>query len=394
MFHIWIILFSVAVAGTFIAEKIKQPYPTLLVIIGLVIGLLPIKELESFRTYATNDVIFQTIIIMVFLSALLGDASLKMPFSELKENRKPILLLSILATILTFIVIAVGSYWVLGLSIQQSLLFGSLMSATDPVSVLSIFKTMGLNKRLSMIVEGESLANDGVAVVLFKIALITTTISVNGILNASTMFLKVIIGSIIIGLLLGFLASRITAKIDQHLIEIALSIVLFYGTFEIAEMFHFSGVVAVVMSGLVLGNYGKKFGMSDLTLERMDDFWETVAFIGNSVIFLMVGLEVANIPLSNQSLITIALSVIVVIVARLMALFVSLYFDKTIPSSWKLLMTWGGLKGSLSIALILSVAPTFPGRDLILTITFSNVLFSLLVQGVTLKKMVKLLNVK
>ncbi|UJF33855.1 cation:proton antiporter [Paenibacillus hexagrammi] len=393
MIHYWLVLLAIAVAIAYIADKIRQPYPTLLVVAGLLLGVLPVDAMHEFKTYVVSDHVFQTAVILIFLSALIGEAALKLPFDEIKENKRPILLLALLGTFLTFILIAGLSYMLLGLSLQKALVFGALMAATDPVSVLTIFKSMGLNKKLSIIVEGESLANDGVAVVLFKIALVTTALSMTGVLHGTFEFAKVVVGGMVIGIAGGYVASKITSKIDNYLVEIGLSIVLFYGVFEIAESYHFSGVISVVFAGLLLGTYGKNIGMSDLTHEKMDSFWETIAFIANALIFLMVGLEISNINFTDKWL-EIGGSILIVLAARFIAVYVSLIFDKEIPSVWKPIIAWGGLKGSLSIALLLSVAPDFEGRDLLLAMTFSNVVFSLLVQGTTISKLVAKLNVK
>ena len=393
MIHYWLILMVIAVAIAYVADKIKQPYPTLLVVAGLLLGLIPIPALHEIKEYVASDHIFKTTVILIFLSALIGDAALKLHVHEVKDNKRSILLLALLGTLLTFVIITALCCSLLGLSLQKALVFGSLMAATDPVSVLSIFKSLGLNQKLSVIVEGESLANDGVAVVLFKIALVTTTLSLSGVLSGSFEFVKVVAGGMLIGLLFGYLASRITATIDNYLVEIGLSIVLFYGAFEIAEMFHLSGVIAVVFAGLVLGSYGKKIGMSDLTLEKMDSFWEVIAFIGNAIIFLMVGLEISNIDFADKWF-EITSSILIVLAARFIAVYVSLSMDPSVPRTWKPIIAWGGLKGSLSIALILGVVPDFEGRDLLLAMTFSNVVFSLLVQGTTLSSLVKILKVK
>ncbi|WP_284644138.1 cation:proton antiporter [Paenibacillus silviterrae] len=392
MFTHWLILLAIAVGIAYLADKIKQPYPTLLVVGGLLLGLIPIPALDELKQYVVSDEVFRTAVILIFLSALIGDAALKLPFHEVKENKSPILLLALLGTLLTFVLISGLSYSVLGLTLQQSLIFGALMAATDPVSVLSIFKSMGLNKKLSIIVEGESLANDGVAVVLFKIAIVTTVLSLTSALQGSFEFVKVICGGIAIGAAAGWLVSRITSRIDNYLVEIGLSIILFYGAFELSEAFHLSGVISVVFAGLLLGTYGRNIGMSDLTHEKMDSFWETIAFIANALIFLMVGLEVANIEFGDKWG-TILMSIAIVLAARIIAVYASLVFDREVPKTWKPIIAWGGLKGSLSIALMLSVTPDFEGRELLLAMTFANVIFSLLVQGTTIQRLVAYLKV-
>ncbi|KLV29816.1 MULTISPECIES: cation:proton antiporter [Priestia] len=393
MITYWIILLAIAIGVVFIAEKMKQPYPTFLVVIGLIIGLVPIPALGEIKSYAANDTVFQTTVIFIFLSALLGDAALKLPFDELKRNKKSISLLALLGTFLTFLLVALSTYFFLHLSLQEALIFGALMAATDPVSVLSIFKSMGLNKRLSIVVEGESLANDGVAVVLFQIAVVTTALSLTGTLNALLEFLKVATGGVLIGGVFGLIASRITSKIDHYLVETGLSMVLFYGTFQLAEHFGVSGVISVVVGGVILGTYGRNIGMSDLTHEKVNSFWETIAFLSNALIFLLVGLEVSRIDFLDKGWLIVG-SILIVLLARFLAVYISLAFDKSIPTSWKPIISWGGLKGSLSIALVLGITPEFEGKNLLLAMTFSNVVFSLLIQGTTLKKLVSVLNVK
>lgn len=385
-------MFGISVTIAFLAKKMKQPYPIWLVLTGLAVGLLPVPQLDEIKQYVVTDEVFRTTIITIFLSALLGEASLKLPFSELKENKRPILLLAFGGTFLTFLIVGLAGYYILQLPLQIALVFGALMSATDPVSVLSIFKTMGLNKRLAILVEGESLANDGVAVVLFKIAAFSA-LSLSGIALGAVEFVKVIAGGLLIGLAFGYIASKWVAMIDDYAIEIGISIFLFYGSFLFAEHFHFSGVIAVVVAGLVLGTYGARIGMSELTRTTIDSFWDVVAFVANSVIFLMVGLEIVRIDFIDKWGM-IALSIAIVLVARSIAIYTSLGFVKNISSAWKHVINWGGLKGSLSIALVLSLSPQFAGRDILLALTFANVLFSLIIQGLTVKRLVSFLGVK
>ncbi|MCZ8494335.1 cation:proton antiporter [Priestia megaterium] len=218
-------------------------------------------------------------------------------------------------------------------------------------------------------------------------------LSLTGALEALMEFFKVVSGGVLIGGAFGFFISHITSRIDHYLVEIGLSMVLFYGTFELAEHLHFSGVIAVVVAGVVLGTYGKNVGMSDLTHEKIDSFWETIAFLSNALIFLLVGLEVSRIDFLDKGWLILG-SIIIVLLARFAAVYISLAFDKSIPTSWKHVIAWGGLKGSLSIALVLGITPNFEGRNLLLAMTFSNVVFSLLVQGTTLKKFVSLIGVK
>lgn len=391
--QLWIGLLAISVGVVFIAEKLKQPYPTFLVIVGLLIGNLPIHQVVLLRNYVTNNHIFITVVITIFLSALIGNSSLKLPFRHIRYNQSPIISLSLMGTLLTFLCVTFFSKYLLHLSFQGSMLFGALMSATDTVSVLSIFKNIGLNKRLSIIIEGESLSNDGISVVLYQTALTMSFFTWKGVLVASFDFVWVITCGIIIGFIFGFTISRLIYRIDNYLIETALSIILFYGAFEFAYTCGVSGVVAVVVAGLTFGQWGRKKWMSPHTLARVDSFWETIAFLSNTMIFLMVGMEISTIRWGNRWLM-ILLSIGLVVLARMIAVMSSLLFYRKIPFVWKWLITWGGLKGSLSIALILSVAPTFPNKNYITLLTFGNVVFSLFIQGTTIQPIVRWLKRK
>lgn len=173
VFELSLILVMIAAGITAIAKKVKQPYPIALVLVGAIIGLSNIPILDPVKTFITEGEIFNFVIITLFLPALLGEASLKLSYAHLIENKKPILLLAFGGTLLSFIIVGFSSVWLLGFTIPAAFVFAALMSATDPVSVLSIFKTVGVKKRLSIVVEGESLFNDGLAVVLFKYLLST-----------------------------------------------------------------------------------------------------------------------------------------------------------------------------------------------------------------------------
>ncbi|MCM3272925.1 cation:proton antiporter [Paenibacillus elgii] len=386
-----LILLAVSIGVIAAAKKLNQPYSIALVLVGLLLGVIHIPVLEEAETFITQSHVFQAIIISLFLPILLGDATLKLPFSQLKEQRKPVLALSFGGTLLSFLIIAAGAYFLLGLPLVVSFTFAALMSATDPISVISIFKSLGVPKQIVTIIEGESLFNDGIAVVLFQISTIYLLSYLEmgwlGLGSGLLLFLKFSLGGIAIGGILGYAFSQLLRLYDDYPLEIAFSILLFFGSYFIAEHFHVSGVIAVVVGGLIFGNYGAKVGMSSTTHMNINTFWDVITLIANSLIFLMIGLEIKNIDFSDKWGI-IAMAVVLVLIGRTLALYASVAFVQGLPGSWKLLLNWGGLKGSLSIALALSLPESFEGRDDVLLLTFSVVLFSLIAQGLTIKPLV------
>ncbi|AGX02578.1 Na+/H+ antiporter (nhe2) [Bacillus sp. NRRL B-14911] len=393
------ILFLLAISVTVIAiaKLAKQPYSIALVLVGLILGLTHIPLLEEAEQFITQSNIFQAIIISLFLPILLGDASIKMPFSHVKQVRRPILALAFGGTFLSFIIIGLGSYYLLDLPLVLSFTFASLMSATDPISVISIFKTLGVPKKLVTIIEGESLLNDGVAVVLFQISSIylLTYIEMGwtGIASGVWLFIKFSVGGALLGAVLGYFFSQIIRIYDDYPLEIAFSILLFFGSYFIAEHLEVSGVIAVVVGGVIFGNYGARIGMSETTKTNISSFWDVITLIANSLIFLMIGLEIKNISFINNWW-TIVLAIVIVLAGRTIALYSSLAFVKDFSGQYKILLNWGGLKGSLSIALALSLPPSFAGRDTVLLLAFSVVLFSLIVQGLTIKPIIQKLGIK
>ncbi|MFC0189694.1 cation:proton antiporter [Fictibacillus aquaticus] len=396
-FNVALMLLAIAVGVTALAKKTNRPYPIALVIVGAVIGLVPISGLEGITEFIAEGEIFQFIIISLLLPVLLGEASLKLPFSHLKHNAVPVFVLALAGTLCTFFLVAAGMNIGLGLSLQTAFVFAALMSATDPVSVLSIFKTLGVNKKLSTIIEGESLFNDGIAVVLFMISSVYLTEFLQegpaGIVSSILVFVKVAAGGLLVGGALGYIFSKLTSWYDDYPLEILFSLVLFYGSFSIAEAFHVSGVIAVVTAGIIFGNYGAKIGMSPTTKVNIHSFWDVLALLANSVVFFLVGLEIAYIDIANKWGL-IAGSIVIVLLSRATAVYGTLLPVKGIPMHWKHVLNWGGLKGSLSIALALSLPADFSGREDLIVLSFSVVFFSLLVQGTTISLLIEKLKLK
>lgn len=395
-FALILILLAIAVATTAVAKKLNQPYPISLVIVGVFIGLLPIEGLESLKDFVAEDEIFRFTIISIFLPTLLGEAALKLPYSQLKENRTPIITLALGGMVISFLTVGVFAELFLGLNLQVAFVFAALIAATDPISVLSIFKRLGVDKRLATVIEGESLFNDGIAVVLFNIAAFSLMeylhLGVTGFVLGAIEFIKVAFGGAVVGGALGYLFSKLTKFYDDYPLEIIFSMLLFYGAFFIAEQFHLSGVIATVVAGIIFGNYGGEIGMSPTTKLNINNFWDVAALLANSMVFLMVGLEIARIDLTSRWG-GIGMAIVIVLAARSAAVYITLFFVRNFPPAWKHILNWGGLKGSLSIALALSLPLEFPAREEVVVAAFSVVLFSLVVQGLSIKPLIAWLNI-
>ncbi len=369
-----------------LARRTRVPYTVALVLAGLAIGLsnvLPGVQLTP------------GLVLLVFLPALIFDSAFRLDLQHLMDNRRPIAILAIPAPLISMLVVGAILHWAVGLDLPLALLFGALISATDPVSVAATFKELGVPRRLSYIIEGESLFNDGMAIVLYRILVLMILTGEFSLVGNIARFLFVVAGGGILGFVVGYVFSLLLRRIDDHLVEITLTTVLAYGTYLLADSFHLSGVIAVVVAGVIIGNYGARTGMSPTTKITLDSFWEYIAFVVNSLVFLLIGMEI-SLPLITQNLYPIALAIVAVFGARALISYLTpllgRFFSKApIPLTWRHTLFWGGLRGSLSVAVALSIPTTIQGRDQILVMTFGVVLFSLLAQGLTMRPLLRLL---
>ncbi|MEZ5355819.1 MAG: Na+/H+ antiporter [Bryobacteraceae bacterium] len=375
-----------------ITSRLKIPYTIALVFAGFGIDLfhVPIQEIAGGHQLLTPEIIF-----VLFLPGLLFESAINIDVRHLKENMWPILLLAIVGVAAATAITGYAVHQALGLNILVALLFGALISATDPISVIALFRDLGVKKRLAVIVEGESLFNDGTAAVVFQVILAGIVTGHLSAVEGIRHFIVVAFGGLALGLILGYVASKITAQVDEPRIEITLTTILAYGSYLMAEHLHVSGVIATVAAGLMVGNYGALFGMSARTRVALWSFWEYAAFVINSMVFLLMGIEV-HIAEMLESWWLIAIATGAVLLGRILVVYLltplaNRYTDP-IPVAWQHVLVWGGLHGSVSIALALSLPQSFEQRPLLLTMTFGVVAFSIVVQGLTMKPLLRRLN--
>ncbi len=389
-FLMWLLIAASIIAV--LAERFRTPYTVALVLGGLAIGSIHLPIVQ--RIYQSNHPEWLTpeVVLILFLPPLLFEGSLKLNFRQLRLNLGPILLLATLGVLAATLITGYILHWEIGLPLATALLFGAIIAATDPISVLAVFKELAVPKRLSIIVEGESLFNDGTAVALFQVLLAAILTGNLSVVSGVASFVQSVIGGALIGLVFGLLVSKITQRLDDPQIEITLTTILAYGSYLLAHHFHLSGVIATVLSGIVVGNVGAREGMSPRTKLALWSFWEYATFVINSLLFLLIGMEVRVRQLiAVWSLVLLA--VVAVLVGRAAAVYglsaVANLFREKIPGRWQHTLVWGGLHGSLSLALALSLRSDFPERDRILALTFGVVALSIIVQGLTIGPFVR-----
>ena len=377
--QIVIALLFVAVLVGIAAHWLRVPYTVGLVLMGLLMTLWEQVDI----TIPPN------LILALLLPPLIFEAAFHLNLNDLRRNLAPILALAVLGVILTTLVVGGIVAWGAGLAFPVALVFGALVSATDPVSVVALFRTMGVPKRLQVLLEGESLFNDGTAIVVFDlvVAMAVSGMARPDLTSSLFEFIRISGGGLLVGLLLGALVSQMISRIDNHLIETTLTSVLAYGAYLIAESIGVSGVLAVVAAGLINGNIGPR-GMSPTTRIVVYNFWEYAGFLANSFIFLLIGLQI-RLPVLYHNWQLLFWAILAVLVARAVAVYGLSWIKSDVPMRWRHVLYWGGLRGAISLALALSLPARLPqASDQLQAMAFGVVLFSLLVQGFSMKPLV------
>ena len=347
------------------------------------LGLLTImhKAVDGFE--------FSSALLEGMLGLLLFAGALHVKLTDLKANWRVILLMATMGVALSTVVAGVGFSWITGAPLMIALVFGALISPTDPVAVLGVLRAANLKKSLETKIAGESLFNDGVGYVVFLvlvgIAFPGGDAHGGGFGDATKLFLQEAVGGALLGIALGWGTYKIMTKIDDYSVEVLLTLALAFGGYQLAMWMHISAPIMAVCAGLLIGDELTSHAMSQKTRDYVEAFWKLIDEILNAVLFLMIGLEVFAIAFSMDAIIAGVLSIGLSLLARLVAVFVPItllrpfreFSEGIVP-----IMTWGGLKGGISVALALSL-PDSEWKPLILTVTYIVVLFSIIVQGLT-----------
>ena len=367
-------------------RRLRVPYTVALVVAGLLI---------TFQSAVQVD-LTPELILALFVPPLVFEAAFHLNLADLRRNLPGILLLAVPGVILTTLIVGGILHIAFGLALSSALVFGALIAATDPLAVVSLFRKLGVPKRLAVLIEAESLFNDGTAIVVFNLVLAIVLTGHFDLVSSLLDFIRVAAGGILVGLTLGWLTARLIERVDDYLIETTLTTVLAFGAYLVAERLQLSGVLAVVTAGLINGNLGPR-GMSPTTRIVLFNFWEYVAFLANSVVFLLIGLKV-NIPALVQSWQPILWAILAVLAARAAVVYglswISNRVAEPISASWQHVLSWGGLRGAICLALVLSLPAAFgPDAGLLQVMAFGVVLFTLLVQGTTMSPLIRRLRI-
>jgi CPA1 family monovalent cation:H+ antiporter len=388
-----LVLLSIAAAVAIVSHRVQMPYAIGLVIAGLLLGNV---------TAFSGPQLTKELLFLVVLPGLLFEGAFGLDFAAFWEARYSILTLAVLGLVASTVLTATVLWWGVNefqpgsVTLNEALVFGALISATDPISVLSLFRSLGVDARLCVLVEGEALFNDGTAVVIFTIVLGVASggdISWSG---AAVEFIRVAVLAVFVGAAIGFGTSFLTRAIDDTMIEITVTLLSAYGAFIVAELLGLSGVIACVVAGIIAGTWGAS-GMRPTTRTAVDSFWGYTAFLLNSFIFLLIGTEI-HLETLTHYLPEILIGWVAINVARAAIVYAKYAIMRAagntgFPLSWATILTWGGLRGGLSMVLALALPHSFAHREMILNTTYGVVLLTLLVQGLTMKPLLRALRV-
>ncbi|MFE8107873.1 cation:proton antiporter [Sphingomonas melonis] len=357
-----------------VSRRIGLPYTAGLVLAGIGLAYFPVgADLPLSRELIFN----------VFLPPLIFEAAMQLRWSRFRTEMPLTVVLAFLAVAISAAVVAGGMHLLLGWSVLGAAFFGVLIAATDPVSVIAAFKEMRAEPRLSMVVESESLLNDGVAAVGFAILI---GIANGEALTASGAALA-LLWTVAGGLAIGFVVLTVAGRTEDHLVEVTLTTVVAWGSFLLAEHIHASGVFAALAAGLIVGNLGPRGSISVAGRQHVQDFWAYAAFLANSCLFLLIGSHEAHQPIALVSL-PLGIAIVLTLIGRAAAVYpLALPFARSglrLPATYQHVLVWGGLRGAVGLALALAVPATVAERGQIVVVTFGVVAFSIFAQGLTM----------
>jgi CPA1 family monovalent cation:H+ antiporter len=378
-------LLSIAAVVAMLCRRLRLPYSVGLVAAGIGLALLRLSP----RAQLTKDLLFDA-----FLPPLIFEAALFLPWKPLRRDLGVILLLATAGVALSAGITGLGMFYLAAWQWQSSLLFGILIAATDPVSVIATFKEARVRGRLLILVESESLFNDGTAAVAFGVALELALGHSLGPLEMLTRLMVSAGGGILCGAIVAGAALLLMGRTEDHLVEMTFTTVAAYGSFLLAERFHLSGVFATLAAGLILGNLGPESVMSERGKLVVASFWEYAAFVANSFVFLLMGMREARqnfVAVWLPALLAIALVTLGRAVAVYPCCAVFRWSRLRVEARHQHILFWGGLRGALALALALALPEGVPQRDLVIAITFVVVAFSVFVQGLTIPPLLRAL---
>jgi monovalent cation:H+ antiporter, CPA1 family len=407
--RILILLLIVTLIVALLARRLRVPYTLLLVIVGFVVGFLP---------FLPSEHIDPNLVLYVFLPALLFEGAWNAEIDRLEADWLPIVLLAVPGMVLSLLVVAAALAWGIGLPWLLALLAGAIVAPTDPVAVIALFQQLGVPDRLRTLVEGESIFNDGTGGAAYELVL-AVLLPILGLAEVSgnpsflnTPFLEItgevlwlIFGGLLLGFGVGWLASRLLRRIDDRLIVITVTVAVAYGMYLLGTALHTSGVLAVVGAALVMGSSGRRTAMSPRTIEATDDVWEFIDYLANSLLFLLLGFELSSTHFI-QSFVGIFFGLLGAVLGRVLMIYVFMPLQdvlarwwarrtperrtrlprpRQVPSAWRPVMVLSGLRGALSLALVLGLPEALAQRNLLTDIVYGVILVTLLGQGITLR---------
>ncbi|MGR3963689.1 sodium:proton antiporter [Pseudomonas sp. 910_23] len=380
--------------------------PSAIGVMGIALGLsllnmafdaLGFHALHTLEQSLVESIDFSELLMQGMLSLLLFAGALHVDLSELRAYKWQVASLAVVGTTLSTLFIGFGLWALLSLTelqlpLSYCLVFGALISPTDPIAVMGILKSAGAPHSVELVISGESLFNDGVSVVLFSliVAMIASG-ETPSVIGASHLLLKEAGGGALLGACVGYITYRMLKSIDSYQEEVLITLAAVLGAYALATQFHVSGPLAMVVMGLIVGNQGRSHAMSEQTEKNLDMFWELIDEILNAVLFVLIGLEVVLIQFSNPLLTTGLLVILLTLLSRLLTVGVPIaVLGKRfrLPEGAWSVMTWGGLRGGISVALALSL-PSGAARDIVVSMTYLVVVFSILIQGMSIGKLVK-----
>lgn len=378
------LLLLVACLIAMISRKLGLPYSVGLVAAGLLIAVTP----NAPRLTLSRDLIFN-----VLLPPLVFEGALELEWKSFRRELPVTMTLALVGVALAALIVAGGLHYWLHWSWIGASLFGVLIAATDPVAVIAAFKEMKADKRLCMLVESESLLNDGVVAVGFAVLVGIAAGASPGATSVIPAFVWTLLGGALVGAIISATVLLLAGRTNEHLVEITLTTLAAYGSFLIAERLHASGVLASLTAGLMIGNLGSMGAISDSGRPHVLAAWEFFAFVANSFVFLLIGIQLVGVPISSLGWETAAIAILLVLGGRAAAVYpISNLFRPTalaVPFSFQNILFWGGLRGALGLALALTVPTSVPERGPIILCAFVVVAFSIFVQGLTMPLLVE-----